>query len=370
MSILTLKGTYGEAKVFTDQIEASAIDQIIELLNLELSKSLKIAIMPDVHLGKGCVIGFTANLKDKVIPNIVGVDIGCGMLTVKLPRQPIDFEYLDQMIRYNIPAGKNVHRGIKVAFEPLKNLHVLKQIKNLERVRRSIGSLGGGNHFIEIAKDSNDDLYLIIHSGSRNLGKQVAELYQRKAITYCAQQNINIPRDLCYLEHTLKDNYLDDMRIVQQYASLNRQTMANIILNRLYDKDLTAFDYFETIHNYINFKDNITRKGAISAYEDELLLIPINMADGSILARGKGNPEWNYSAPHGAGRLMSRRQARKAVNLHHFEQSMKHVYSTSVSQRTIDESPFVYKTLDFIIESTKDAISVIDILKPVYNFKA
>ncbi len=367
---IELKGLYGEAKVMTEDLEAKSQAQIEELLNQKFSQNLKIRIMPDVHLGKGCVIGFTANFKDKVIPNIVGVDIGCGMLTIKLPKVELDFDELDRMIRYHIPSGKHVHRGIMVDYQNLNKLHVYKELKDTHRIRRSLGSLGGGNHFIEVAHDSKKQNYMIIHSGSRNLGKQVAQLYQRKAIHYCATQKLDIPRDLAYLEGQLKDHYLHDMKLVQEYASLNRKTMANLILKPLYQLELSDLEHFETIHNYINFKDNITRKGAISAYEDELLLIPINMADGSILAKGKGNPDWNYSAPHGAGRLMSRNQAFKELNLEHFKTSMKHVYSTSVSQRTLDESPFVYKSMDYILNRIEESVSVIDILKPIYNFKA
>lgn len=404
---MELVGKYNKAVVFTDNLEEGAKEQIIQLLDQDFVEGAKVRIMPDVHQGVGCVIGFTAEMGDKVIPNIVGVDIGCGMLTVELGNIDIDLPKLDKIIYDNVPSGKNIHEGRKDKFEKLEDLHCYRDLKNTRRIHRSIGSLGGGNHFIEINVDSNNYKYLVIHSGSRNLGKQVAEIYQRLAIDLCSgkeeffkkkdelikeykaqgrRKEINkalkelekeykdmepkYPKQLCYLTGEYRDKYLHDMKISQEYAELNREVMAQNILNALLGLDLKDFEYFHTVHNYINFKDNIIRKGAISAYEGEKLLIPINMRDGSILARGMGNPEWNYSAPHGAGRIKSRREAKEAFQLEDFKKSMEGIYSTSVKESTLDESPFAYKAMDEILGNIGDAVEVIDILKPIYNFKA
>ena len=404
---MELQGKYNIAKIFNSNIEDGAVEQIIELLNQDFAKDSKIRIMPDVHQGMGCVIGFTADLGDKVIPNIVGVDIGCGMLTVELGNLSIDLPKLDDIIKKHIPSGKATHNERKFKFDKLNDLYCFRELKDTKRMERSIGTLGGGNHFIEIGVDKNNNKYLVIHSGSRNLGKQVAEIYQKLAIDLCSGKGDyfikrdeiistykaegkrkeikkalnelekqykdlqpNYPKALCYLSGEYRDKYLHDMKICQEYASLNRESMADIILSKLLGKGLEEFPYFETVHNYINFKDNIIRKGAISAYEDEKLLIPINMRDGSIIAMGKGNPDWNYSAPHGAGRLMSRNTAKKEVALEDFEKSMKGIYSTSISEKTIDESPFAYKPIEEILDNITETAEVIDIIRPIYNFKA
>lgn len=372
---MELLGKYSSAKVFTDNLEEGAKEQIIRLLDQEFVKDAKVRIMPDVHEGMGCVIGFTADMGDKVIPNIVGVDIGCGMLTVELGNIDIDLPTLDKIIYNKIPAGRHIHSGRKEKYDKLRDLYCFRDLKNTKRIERSIGTLGGGNHFIEVGIDSKDNKYLVIHSGSRNLGKQVAEIYQRLAIDLCShKRDINnkpkYPRDLCYLTGEYRDRYLHDMRICQEYASLNRKTIANIILENLLGKNIDDFIHFETIHNYINFKDNIIRKGAISAYEGEKILIPINMRDGSIIALGKGNPDWNYSSPHGAGRLMSRTEAKQDLTLEAFEKIMEGIYSTSVHKGTLDESPFAYKSMDEIISNIQETAEIIDIIKPIYNFKA
>ncbi len=405
--MIEIKGKYNSAKVYTDLLEPEVISQIMELCNQDFCQGCKIAIMPDTHAGKGCVIGFTANLGEKVIPNIVGVDIGCGMLTVELGEMDIDLSELDSIIHKFIPSGMAVHEGPMVRFPKLQELHCYRSLKHTKRIERSIGSLGGGNHFIELGKDDQDNLYLVIHSGSRNLGKQVAEHYQKLAIDLCSgkedyyvkreriikeykemgkRKDIqralkelkakydalkpSYPKDLCFLTGVYREQYLHDMNICQEYASLNRETMASIILEKILGKRLADFNHFTTIHNYINFKDNIIRKGSISAYEGEKVLIPINMRDGSILAVGKGNPDWNYSAPHGAGRLMSRSKAKEKLSMEEYKKSMEGIYTTSVSESTLDEAPMAYKPIEEIIRNVKDTVDILKIIRPVYNFKA
>lgn len=391
-------------KIFTDNVEQEALEQINTLLEQEAFKNCKVRIMPDVHAGKGCVIGFTADLGNKVIPNIVGVDIGCGMLTVKLGNIDIDFDKLDKAIRKRVPSGRDVHEGRIVRFKQLQNLHCYRQLKDAKRLERSIGTLGGGNHFIEIDIDDDNNKYLIIHTGSRNLGKQVAEYYQNLAIELMQgkdklyeMQNklikeykeqgrrkeiqeaikelhrkynpnpLNIPKELCYLTGEYRQMYLDDMAICQEFASLNRMTIAESILDEM---KWNTIGSFETIHNYIDLESNIVRKGAISAKDKEKVLIPINMRDGCIIGYGKGNEDWNCSAPHGAGRIMSRSKAKEIVSLEEFEKSMDGIYTTSVNESTIDESPMVYKTMNEIIENIEGTVYIYKIIKPVYNFKA
>lgn len=367
---MELKGKYGTAIVFAKEIEDGAKEQIIELLNQDFMEDSKIRIMPDVHQGMGCVIGFTGDMGDKVIPNIVGVDIGCGMLTIELKDIQIDLPKLDSIISNKIPCGREVHDSIKYEFDKLQELHVYRKLRDTRRMERSIGSLGGGNHFIEVGVDSKGFKYLVIHSGSRNLGTQVARLYQNLAIDLCSKNKSTYPKDLCYLTGEQRKQYLHDMKICQEYASFNREMMADIILENLFNKNLDEFSHFETIHNYINFKDNIIRKGAISAYEGEKVLIPINMRDGSILAIGKGNKHWNYSAPHGAGRVLSRTDAKKELEFEKFKQSMIGIYSTTINKGTLDESPLAYKPVEDILEAIDETVDVIDIIKPIYNFKA
>ena len=393
-----------DLKIFTDNIEEKAREQIDILMKQPAFAECKVRIMPDVHAGAGCVIGFTADLGDKVIPNIVGVDLGCGMNTVKIAEKNIDFEKLDKVIRQYIPSGRNTHAGKKVSFDKLNDLHCYRELKDMKRIIRSIGTLGGGNHFIEIDKDDEGNYYLIIHSGSRNLGKQVAEYYQNLAVEimqgkgevlekqaklivdYKAQGRrkeiqaaikelykkyrpnpLNIPKELCYLTGEYREQYLHDMKICQEYAVLNRATMADIIIEHM---GWTMVESFETIHNYIEYDSNMVRKGAISAKLNEKLLIPINMRDGCILGIGKGADDWNQSAPHGAGRLMSRTQARKEVNLNEYQESMRDIFTTSVGLETIDEAPMAYKPMEEIINNIGETVEILKILKPVYNFKA
>lgn len=393
-----------DLKIFTDNIEPEALNQVYTLIKQPAFSDCKVRIMPDVHAGAGCVIGFTADLGDKVIPNIVGVDIGCGMRTVKMNEKDIDFERLDDVIRKYIPSGRNTHEARKINFSKLQDLYCYKELKDTKRIENSIGTLGGGNHFIEVDTDELGYKYLIIHSGSRNLGKQVADYYQNLAVEIMqgkdkllelqdkliaeykadGRQNeiqraikelhkkfsptpLNIPKELCYLTGEYREKYLHDMKICQEYATENRKTMADIIV----DKMRFSVDYqFETIHNYIEHDTNMVRKGAISAKEDEVLLIPINMRDGCIIGYGKGNDDWNQSAPHGAGRIMSRSKAKELINLSEYEESMNGIFTTSVSRCTIDEAPMAYKPLEEIVNNIKDTVEIVDILKPVYNFKA
>jgi RNA-splicing ligase RtcB len=403
-----------DLKIFTTNIEQEAVNQINELLKQEPFKNCKVRIMPDVHAGKGCVIGFTADLGEKVIPNIVGVDIGCGMLCVELGNIELDFKDLDRVVNEYIPAGRNIRKQKLLNFDKINELYCLRELKETKKFNRAIGTLGGGNHFIEIDADNKGNKYLVIHTGSRNLGKQVADYYQNLAIELCSgkeemykkkeeiikkykeqgrkseiQQALkelekeyknnkpNLPKELCYLEGKHREMYLHDMKICQEYASLNRLQIAKQIIINYYKLTYIPEMYplimqnsFETIHNYISFEDNIVRKGAIRANKNEKVLIPINMRDGSIIAVGKGNQDWNCSAPHGAGRIMSRTKAKERFKLEEFKQSMKDVYSTSVVEETIDESPMVYKSMQEIIENTKDTIEIQKTIRPIYNFKA
>lgn len=393
-----------DLKIFTDNIEETAIKQIDELLNQEPFKDCKVRIMPDVHAGKGCVIGFTADLGDKVIPNLVGVDIGCGMLCVKLGKCDIDLEKFDNVVRENVPSGRNIREQKVDELKDIDNLYCYRELKEQKKFNRAIGTLGGGNHFIELDKDDEDNVYLVIHTGSRNLGKQVAEYYQNLAIELCSGKDEmfkekeriiteykeqgrkseiqsaikelyqkyknnkpDLPNDLCYLTGKYRDMYLHDMEICQRYASLNRKNIALEILRKYV---ILAEEQFETIHNYINFEDNIIRKGAIRANKGEKVIIPINMRDGSIIAIGKGNEDWNNSAPHGAGRVMSRAKARETLNISDFEDTMKDIYSTSISESTIDEAPFAYKPMQEIIDNIQDTVDIVKVIKPIYNFKA
>ena len=401
-------------KIFTDNIEQEAIDQINTLMEQPVFSNCKVRIMPDVHAGAGCVIGFTADLGDKVIPNIVGVDIGCGMLTAELGHidksdhsiveyvTDIDYEKLDNVIRTCIPSGRNVHEEVKDVFMDLKNLRCYSKLKNIDWLERSIGTLGGGNHFIEIDEGFEGRKYLVIHTGSRNLGKQVADYYQNLAVKLMIgkdklaseqdkliaeykdqgrsseiqdaikelrntwrNKNNDIPKELCYLTGKNRDDYINDMKICQRFAKKNRLMIALTIMFRM---GWCAIDLFETVHNYID-DSNMIRKGAISAKNGEKVLIPINMRDGCIIGVGKGNEDWNCSAPHGAGRIMSRNKARESISMESFRESMEGIYTTSVCESTIDESPMAYKPMDEIIENIKDTVDISEIIRPVYNFK-
>ena len=407
-------------KIFTDNVEDVALDQIRKLLSIDVFSDRKIRIMPDVHAGAGCVIGFTGDLGNKVIPNIVGVDIGCGMRILKLGYLPdIDYHAFHEHIRYSVPSGKIV-REERFGFKPLvgdemdiyreakklvTQLHCYRAIKDSPRINRAIGSLGGGNHFIELDRDDEGNVYLVIHTGSRNLGKQVAEIYQARAVKHLTEgaddlektirrtieeykaagrrselQEVvrkirrdfkaakpSLPAELCYVEGEAREQYLHDMRLCQRWAVLNRQLISLLLLR--FFPDVEVVEEFESIHNYIS-DDNIIRKGAISAAEGERCIIPLNMRDGSLICTGKGNPDWNRSAPHGAGRVMSRSQAYQKITMADFEASMQGIYSESVNDFTRDESPMVYKPADEIIANIGDAVRIDTIIRPIFNFKA
>lgn len=392
-----------DIKIFTDNIDGKALDQIYTLAKQPAFSDCKIRIMPDVHAGAGCVIGFTANLGEKVIPNIVGVDIGCGMLTVNIGNVEIDFKKLDEVIRENIPSGKTVHEEEQKDAHMIDGLFCYNRLKNTDWLLRSLGTLGGGNHFIEVDEADSGDKYLVIHTGSRNVGKQVAEYYQNLAIDNMigkkrfaqAQKKLvdfykrngkeheiedaikelkrsfgiedKIHKELCYLTGTDRLDYLHDMQICQEFAQSNRSKIADTIICKMGFKEK---ERFETVHNYIEIETNLIRKGAISAKLGEKLLIPINMRDGCIIGIGKGNEDWNCSAPHGAGRIMSRSKAKESITLEEFEKSMEGIYTTSVNNSTIDESPMVYKTMDEIVKNISDTVEIDSIIRPIYNFKA
>lgn len=393
----TVTGKYGTAKIFTDLVEDSAVDQVKTLMDQEFIDGCKVRMMPDIHSGTGCVIGTTMEIKDKICPNLVGVDIGCGMHTTMMPSTIFpDFEKLDQVIHEYVPSGFNIRKG---PHHYILNTHLdellCRDSVDIERAKLSLGTLGGGNHFIEVDRDDEGLYYLVVHTGSRHLGVEVAEYYQNWAYDSLKQNHKNIrnylieslrakgrerdiqkelsnmtcdiPKDLAYVGGKLFDSYLHDMEIVQEYAKWNRIAIADVIRTFM---NWDSYDDFETIHNYIDTNRMILRKGAVSADKGEILLIPMNMRDGSLLCRGKGNPDWNYSAPHGAGRIMSRIEAFKSLNIHEFEREMCGIYSTSVCEETIDESPMAYKPMESIIENIEDTVDILKIIKPVYNFKA
>lgn len=396
------KRSNARLRIFAKQIEPTALQQINTLMEQAAFKDSKVRIMPDVHAGKGCVIGFTADLGEKVIPNIVGVDIGCGMSWCEL-QGDIDLEKFDQTVKKFIPAGMNVRTSSLTTHINLKDLYCYSKLKNKEGyLERSLGTLGGGNHFIEIDRDEDGKHYLIVHTGSRNLGKQVCEIYQDIATNHCSYEKemkeereqaikalkengqqhliqstidkiqekykdkLKMPKDLCYIEGEDRENYLHDMRICQKWASENRFNIINIVCSIM---QIPHGEIIETIHNYIG-DDNIVRKGAISAKKDEIVLIPMNMRDGCIIAKGKGNPSWNCSAPHGAGRLMSRKQARDTLSVVDFKNEMNGIYTTTADETTIDEAPMAYKPMEEIIDCIGDTADILKIIKPIYNFKA
>ena len=401
-----VEGRYNSAKVFTNVLDENCIDQIKGLLDLEAFREAQVRIMPDCHAGSSCVIGFTADLGDKIIPNIVGVDIGCGMLTVELGKIDIDLPRLDQVIHDKVPCGRNVNEGRLMRFTELQDMRCYRELNDTKAIERAIGSLGGGNHFIEIDEDEDGCKYRVIHTGSRQLGKQVAEHYQKIARglhtgwgplwdkeevikrEYKAsgrrseiqdalkelhrsfhQTAPDMPLEYTFLSGKYTDDYLHDMRICQKYADENRKMIARLIIENY---GLEPLSEFTTVHNYIDHDSNIIRKGAVSAKEGEVLLIPINMRDGSLLCRGKGNPDWNYSAPHGAGRLFSRGAAFYEFTLEEYERTMREagIYSTTVDGSTLDECPMAYKGMKDIVDNIAPTAEIIKILKPIYNFKA
>lgn len=364
-----INGTFNKAVVYTTNIDEKAVEQIELLCSQAFVKDSVIRIMPDVHAGMGCTIGTTMTITDKVVPNLVGVDIGCGMEVIKLSNKRIELSKLDKVIYEKIPSGFKIRKTEHQLNDliDLRKLHCKDKV-NLDRARKSIGTLGGGNHFIELNKDDDDNLWLVVHSGSRHLGAQVAELYQDLAYKSLKSKGTNdIPKALAYLEGELCNQYLEDMKLVQVFALLNRKAIINEIEKAM---KLDIVEQFTTIHNYINLDDMILRKGAVSAKEGERFLIPINMREGSLIAVGKGNKEWNYSAPHGAGRIMSRGQARNSLTLSDYKKSMEGIFSSSINKATIDEAPMAYKPIKEIIDNIGDTAEIVKRLKPIYNFKA
>jgi RNA-splicing ligase RtcB len=397
---MEIKGKYGTAIVYATVVDETTKEQIKNLMDQKFTKDLNVRIMADCHAGTGCVIGTTMNINDCVVTNLVGVDIGCGMLTVKLGKMDIDLIKLDRFVRKKIPSGLEIYSEEQVMATNIENLKCYEHLAHKSRHKKSMGTLGGGNHFIEIDKDDEDNLYLIIHTGSRNLGKQVCEYYTTQAKKdYLDSKRKNIKslinrykrlnkeekiqegieklmKKYNSIDFTLLpvygktfEDYMFDMDICQKFAWENREAIANKIMEYL-GLELLNFEYFHTIHNYINMEDKILRKGSISAYVGEEVLIPINMRDGSIIARGKSNSDFNYSAPHGAGRILSRSDAFKSVTLAEFKEAMEGIYSTSVQESTIDESPFAYKSIEDIIPNILPTVDIVKLIKPIYNFKA
>jgi RNA-splicing ligase RtcB len=400
--MIEIKGSCNTAICFTDTLEETAEQQIRLVCELPEFSGSAIRIMPDVHAGKGCTIGTTMTIEDKVVPGMVGVDIGCGMETVEIEEKEMDFEKLDAVIREGIPGGREVRDD----FHPLNNEIDLTALKcarevNLNRAYRSIGTLGGGNHFIEVGKSSDGTLYIVVHSGSRYLGTEVASLYQDEAVRQLAgnskqqlsdairqlkaegrqkeiqetlerlkregARGLSVPKDLAYASGCLFEDYIHDMKIIQHFAALNRRAMTDVIISGM---GLTKVSAFTTIHNYIDTESMILRKGAVSAKLGEKLLIPINMRDGSLICVGKGNPNWNFSAPHGAGRIMSRSKALGSLSMNEYRQEMEGIFTTSVSEDTLDESPMAYKSLESILGHIEPTVEVVARIRPAYNFKA
>lgn len=402
MERMEIRGRCGVAIAYAKVIEEEAVEQIRRMCDYEFTEGASIRIMPDVHWGKGCTIGTTMTVRDKVVPNLVGVDIGCGMYTVNLGKGEIDLVRFDEAAHF-VPSGRGLWEGRQEKFDLLA-LRCYRSLKDTKRIARSLGTLGGGNHFIEIDRSADGTNYLVIHTGSRNLGKQVAEHYQNIAIDlshgkdelfrardelirrYKAEgrrselqeaikalnrdfkaRAAEIPADLAFLFGSYLEDYLHDIEICQSFARRNREVIARVLLERA---GLTAGEAFHTVHNYIATDERILRKGAIAAHAGERVLIPINMRDGSILAVGRGDPDWNYSAPHGAGRLMSRTAAKERLSMEEFRETMADVYTTAVNENTLDEAPMAYKSLADILDVIEDSVDVIEVLKPIYNFKA
>lgn len=398
--MIELKGKYNEAKIYTDIVDEASIAQVMLLLNQEFASGSKIRLMPDIHAGAGCTIGTTMTIHDKVVPNLVGVDIGCGMEVIQIREKHIELQRLDKLIYEKIPSGFNVRKNTHRYFEQchIDHLYCAKKV-SLGRAEKSLGTLGGGNHFIECDKDGEGRIYIVVHSGSRHLGLEVANYYQNQAYevlngsSAADQQSIirelkkqrrekeiqktleelknskrtDIPKQLAYVSGELFHQYIHDMKIVQEFAAYNRRAMMNEIIKGM---KIHVVEQFTTIHNYIDVDSMILRKGAVSAKCGEKLIIPINMRDGSLICVGKGNPDWNQSAPHGAGRLMSRSKAKESFTVSEFKKQMEGIYTTSVNQETLDECPMAYKGMEDILKNIVDTVEVLSIIKPIYNFKA
>ena len=398
--MIEIQGKFNTAKIFTDVVDNASITQVQELCNQAFTAGSRIRLMPDIHAGKGCTIGTTMTITDKVVPNLVGVDIGCGMETTRIQESYMELQKLDKLIYEKIPSGFSIrdraHRYLSQI--DLNELCCAKHV-DLLRAEKSIGTLGGGNHFIEVDKDGEGNLYIVVHSGSRHLGVEVASYYQEagyKVLNRTDDASIEaiiaqmkaegrekeiqktlkklknlkqtgIPKALAYVSGELFEQYLHDMKIVQRFAMLNRQAMVDEIVCGL---GLHVEEQFTTVHNYIDTESMILRKGAVSARSGEKLLIPINMRDGSLICVGKGNEDWNFSAPHGAGRLMSRAEAKRRFDITGFRQEMDGIYTTSVNESTLDECPMAYKGMDDILSNIGPTVDVAKIIKPIYNFKA
>ncbi|MCL2532123.1 MAG: RtcB family protein [Oscillospiraceae bacterium] len=365
--MIIVTGAHNSATVFTGKLEPTAEQQILAVCNRPEFAQSKIRIMPDVHAGMGCTIGTTMTITNKVVPGMVGVDIGCGMETVKLAQRDIDFAALDEVIRRNIPSGQDVRRKTHPLNREidLKTLRCVEHV-NLERAWHSIGTLGGGNHFIEVGRNDAGELYLVVHSGSRHIGNQVAKYYHDLAWR-ALKGKTDLPKDLAYCEGAMFDDYMHDMKMIQRFATLNRQAMTQVILEHM---QLTELERFTTIHNYIDTDEMILRKGAVSAKAGERLLVPINMRDGSLICVGRGNDDWNQSAPHGAGRLMSRMAAKKALSMEEYAAEMQGIFTTCVDRKTLDEAPMAYKPMEEIVAHITPTAEIVERLKPLYNFKA
>ena len=363
-----VQGIYAEALIFTNDIEDYALAQIQQLCDQEAFQNCKIRIMPDVHPGKVGPIGFTSTLGSKIMPNIVGSDIGCGITIAKLKQKKVEFQKLDRVIRENIPDGSRIRRkphrfAEQLRLEELKCFHSIQ----MERVCGGLGTLGGGNHFIELDKDENDDLYVVIHTGSRHFGKEVTDFYLSQGQTYLLEKKIHIPYELTYLEGNLMEDYLHDMEIVQEYAAYNRKTILDELVKGMKWK---IIEEYSSVHNYVDPKDRILRKGAVSAHKGETVLIPINMRDGLLIGKGIGNREWNYSAPHGSGRILRRDQVKEHYTVSAYKKEMKGIYSSCISKETLEEGPFAYRGIQEILEAVTDTVAVQQILKPIYNYKS
>ena len=368
--MLELEGKFNKAKIFADSVDNVSISQVINLLNQPFVKGQKIRLMPDIHPGASCTIGMTMTIEDKVVPDLVGADIGCGMDVVYLDADEVDLKRLDEVIHKKVPSGYSInevpHRFMKNI--NLTDLHCYFNLEYGSQGNFALGSLGGGNHFIELEKTSNNDLILIVHSGSRRMGKEVCEYYQKQAWKeFKRKYHTSYQSDFIYCEGPLFEKYIHDMKIMQEYAILNRKAIIDTILTNM---GLDYTDSFTTVHNFVDLDKMILRKGAVSALKGEKLIIPINMAQGSLICEGKGNSDWNYSAPHGAGRLLSRLQAKSSITIDEFKKSMEGIYSSSISENTLSESPMAYKPIDTILNNIKDTVKVLDIAKPVYNFKS
>ena len=398
--MIQVNGKYNQAIIYTDVVDEASIARVQELCNQEFVDGQRIRLMPDIHAGAGCTIGTTMTIRDKIVPNLVGVDIGCGMAVAILKEQHIEFEKLDKVIRQYVPAGFDI-RIDKHRFADdieLEDLRCAKHV-NLDRATKSIGTLGGGNHFIEVDRDNSGTLYLVVHTGSRHLGVEIASYYQRLAYEQLnrssdaevqavitrlkaegkqkqieseikklkSTKRTDIPKHLAYVEGQAFDDYIHDMRIAQHFASMNRHAIVDVIVKNM---GFHVVDSFTTIHNYIDLDNMILRKGAVSAQAGERLIVPINMRDGSLICVGKGNPEWNCSAPHGAGRLMSRADAKQSFTVAEFKKEMNGIFTTSVGRDTLDECPMAYKPIESILDNIRETVDVQHIIRPIYNFKA